>query len=64
MFNYFGNTTGCYNCTNRKVGCHSNCKIYEDYKQRQDVINKRKKEIKILEMKEYLNRGRRKSKTA
>lgn len=24
----------CYNCADRKVGCHSECDLYSDYKKR------------------------------
>ena len=36
----------CYKCENRKVGCHSNCEIYNKYKMGLDVINSRKKQFK------------------
>ena len=62
MYTYIGKVTGCYNCTERKIGCHSNCKIYENYKKEKDLINKRRNELKILDMRS--NYGRRKSKTA
>ena len=38
----------CFNCTDRKVGCHSNCKDYKDFKdereEKKNTIFKNKKE--------------------
>jgi len=55
MYTFLGNVTGCYKCTQREVGCHSNCKIYEDYKRKKDVINRRRQELRILEMRGCYN---------
>lgn len=35
--------SGCYNCKERVVGCHANCKKYKEYKEKKDVINSRRK---------------------
>ena len=37
--------SGCYNCKDRKVGCHAHCLKYLAYRKALDVINNRKREI-------------------
>ena len=32
----------CYNCSNRKIGCHTTCEIYLEYKQRLAKIKENK----------------------
>lgn len=32
----------CYNCSNRKIGCHSTCEVYFEYKQRLAKIKEKK----------------------
>ena len=42
------NNSGCYNCKNRVVGCHSTCEKYEQYKQYlQRIKDKKEEEHKI-----------------
>ena len=33
---------GCYNCTERHLGCHTDCIIYGEYKSYLEKIKKRK----------------------
>lgn len=35
----------CLGCSMRFVGCHSSCVKYKDYRQKLDVINKRRNEM-------------------
>lgn len=37
--------SGCYNCKERMVGCHSKCTKYKKYREALDVINNRRKAI-------------------
>ena len=41
-------TNGCYNCINRKVGCHSECKEYQQYKSTLEKIKEKKKKEQIM----------------
>lgn len=36
----------CYNCKERKLGCHSTCKSYLEFKQRLAKIKKKKEEYR------------------
>ena len=39
----------CLNCTDRKIGCHSRCERFLEYRERLNKINARKREIKFKE---------------
>lgn len=36
------NKNCCLNCEFRRLGCHSNCKSYEEYKKRLEIIRNNK----------------------
>lgn len=36
------NHSSCYNCLNRKVGCHKNCETYKKYKAYIENIKQKK----------------------
>ena len=41
----------CLRCEFRRLGCHSNCKAYEEYKKRLEIIrNNKSKERDILSL--------------
>lgn len=41
------NDNGCYNCEERHIGCHTNCKSYKEYKLRLKKINEKKQAEKL-----------------
>jgi hypothetical protein len=47
------NSSPCFNCSNRKINCHSSCKEYKLYKFKQEYHNCRKNKKKKTEQ-EYL----------
>ena len=61
------NKDSCYQCTDRKVGCHSNCVKYERFKaelekKRQLIQEAKKQESVYLEYKKYSIRKHNKTK--
>lgn len=42
MVNDFEMKNKCYECKKRKIGCHSDCDEYKQYKKVQELVNKKK----------------------
>ena len=40
--------SGCYNCTNRKLGCHGKCEKYRQYKSALEEIKERKRKEQLM----------------
>lgn len=59
---YYGSVQVCFDCKNRQIGCHADCEVYKDAKQKSDEEKDRVKAIKreeflIIGPKSYKNQA-------
>ena len=46
---YYGSVQVCFDCERRQIGCHADCEIYKEAKQKSDEERKRVREEKKKE---------------